>query len=61
MDNLVILRIGLLTIQALINRRNFLYPTTALGMFQVQDGLWRPVEVISNEGYLLVEHFEGVA
>jgi hypothetical protein len=30
-------------------------------MFQVQDGLWRPVEVIGNKGYLLVEHFEGVA
>jgi hypothetical protein len=30
-------------------------------MLQVQDGLRRPVKVISDEGYLLVQRFEGIA
>jgi hypothetical protein len=30
-------------------------------MLQVHDGLRRPVKVIGDEGYLLVERFEGIA
>jgi hypothetical protein len=30
-------------------------------MLEVHDGVERPVEVIGDEGYLLVQRFEGVA
>jgi hypothetical protein len=30
-------------------------------MFQIHDPLQRPVEMEGDEGYLLVERFEGVA
>jgi hypothetical protein len=48
-------------VQSFIDRRNLLRPTPALGVFQVQDRFVRPVEVIGDEGYLLVERLEGVA
>jgi hypothetical protein len=45
----------------LIDRRYLLDPAPALRMFQVEDRIGRPVKVISDEGYLLVERSEGVA
>jgi hypothetical protein len=41
-------------VDALIERGDFRYPALAIGMLEVHDGLERPVEVISDEGYLLV-------
>lgn len=48
-------------IHLLINRRNLFHPAAALTMLQVHDGFLGPVKVISNEGYLLVQRFQGVA
>jgi hypothetical protein len=45
---------GLFFIHAPVDRRNLLHPATTLGVFKVEDGFLRPVEVVSNEGYLLV-------
>ena len=50
-----------LAIEALIDRRDLLHPTAPLGMLQGHDLIVRPVEVIGDEGYLLVERLEGVA
>ena len=32
-----------------------------IGMLHVQNSLCSPMKVVSNEGYLLVEQFQGVA
>jgi len=48
-------------IHALINGRNLFHPSTPVGMFEIQNDVGRPVEVISDEGYLLVQRLEGVA
>lgn len=44
-----------------IDGRNFLHPLAAVSMFQVQDGLGRPVKMIGNKGYLLGQLVKGVA
>jgi hypothetical protein len=48
-------------VEVLVDRRDLLHPAPTLGMFQIHDPLQRPVEVEGDEGYLLVERFEGVA
>ena len=48
-------------IQALVHRGNLLHPAAALPMLQIQNVVWRPVEVIGHEGYLLVQRLQGVA
>jgi hypothetical protein len=53
--------IGLLTLQALIDCRNLFYPAAPLRMFKVQHFLMTPVKVVSDEGYLLIERFQGIA
>ena len=50
-----------LVAHALMNRRDLLDPAPALGVLQVEDFLAGPVEVISDEGYLLLQRLEGVA
>jgi hypothetical protein len=40
---------------------NLFYPLLPLSMFHLQDVLERPVEVVGNVGYLLVQPVEGVA
>jgi hypothetical protein len=49
------------TVEALVDRRDLLDPAPPLRMFQLHDPFERPVEVERDEGYLLVERFEGVA
>jgi hypothetical protein len=44
-----------------VDGRDFLNPPPPLAVFQIQDRIRRPMKVISHEGYLLVERFEGVA
>src|SRR4030095_15437449 len=51
----------LLAIHALVDGRDLLHPTAPLGVLQIQNRLRRPVEVIGDKGYLLVERLEGVA
>ena len=44
-----------------IDRADLLHPTPTIGVLQLQDFLQGPVEVVGNEGYLLLELFQGVA
>ena len=44
-----------------MKRRDLLDPPPALGVLQGEDFLAGPVEVIRDEGYLLVQRLEGVA
>jgi hypothetical protein len=44
-----------------IDRRNLLYPTPPLSVLQVEHVALRPVKVIGDEGYLLIQRIEGVA
>jgi hypothetical protein len=46
---------------ALVDGRDLADPSLAVGVFESQDRLGRPVEVIGHEGYLLVQRLEGVA
>jgi hypothetical protein len=48
-------------VEALVDRRDLLHPAPPLRVFQLHDPFERPVEVESDEGYLLVERSEGVA
>ena len=48
-------------IHALIDRGDFIDPATALRMIEIQHRFRLPVEVIGDEGYLLVQLLEGVA
>jgi len=45
----------LLVIETLVDPGNFSYPTLALGMFQRQNLFVRPMKVIRNVRYLLIE------
>jgi len=40
---------------------DLLHPAPAIGVFELQDDFQRPVEVIGDVGYLLVEPVQGVA
>jgi hypothetical protein len=46
---------------ALVDAGYLLHPPPTLAMFQVENLVRRPVEVIGDEGYLLVQRLEGVA
>jgi hypothetical protein len=48
-------------VHALIDGRDLFHPTTPLRMFQVQNRLGRPMEVIGDKGYLLIQRLERVA
>lgn len=50
-----------LSIDLLIDVRNLTDPDGALSMFHLQNIIHRPVEVICDVGYLLVETVQGVA
>ena len=52
---------SLIPIHALINARNFLHPLPPVAVFQVHHLIMRPVKVVSDEGYLLLQLVEGVA
>ena len=54
-------RVCSLAIEALIDSGDLLHPTAPFSMLQGHDLIVWPVEVIGDEGYLLVECFEGVA
>jgi hypothetical protein len=41
--------------------RDLINPAPTVGVLQVEDRLGRPVKVIGDEGYLLVQRLEGVA
>jgi hypothetical protein len=51
----------LIAVDTLIDRRDFLYPSTSFAVFKIQDCIGWPVKVIGHEGYLLVQRLEGVA
>jgi hypothetical protein len=44
-----------------VNFGNFLYPSASFNVFERQQLRVRPVEMIGNVGYLLIELREGVA
>jgi hypothetical protein len=48
-------------IYALVYARDLLHPAAPVGMLQVQNSLKRPVKVIGDKSYLLVQRLEGVA
>jgi hypothetical protein len=41
-------------IDPLVDRGDLFNPAPSIGVLQVQNILWRPVEVVGDEGYLLV-------
>jgi hypothetical protein len=50
-----------LAVHALVYGRDFLHPSAAVSVLKVEDRIRRPVKVIGDKGYLLVQRFEGVA
>jgi len=44
-----------------VDRRNFVDEALPVAVRQAQNGFERPVEVVGDEGYLLVQAVEGVA
>jgi len=44
-----------------VNLSNLLYPLPSLAMLHFQDVLERPVKVVGDVGYLLIQSIEGVA
>lgn len=48
-------------IKPAIDPGNLLHPALSLGVFERQDFLKWPMEVIGDVGYLLVQAFKGVA
>jgi hypothetical protein len=60
-DRLGILVIGISAVPSFIDLRNFFHPSPSLVVIEIQNAFRRPVEVIRNEGYLLVEQRKGVA
>jgi hypothetical protein len=48
-------------VHALIDDRDLFHPATPLAVFQIEDRIGWPVEVIGDEGYLLVQRLEGIA
>lgn len=55
-----LLPLGVL-VKAAVDPRDFLGPSPAIGVLQGEDVVERPVQVIGDVGYLLMEPFEGVA
>ena len=52
---------GHLLAEMAIDRADLLDPPAPIGVLQVEDLVQRPVKVVGDEGYLLLELFEGVA
>jgi hypothetical protein len=48
-------------VDALIDARDLADPPSPLRVLQIQNRFGRPVKVICDEGYLLVQRAEGVA
>jgi hypothetical protein len=48
-------------IEPAINAGQLLHPLPSFGMFQVEDVVERPVKVVSQVGYLLLQAIRGVA
>jgi hypothetical protein len=44
-----------------VDRRYLAHPSPAVRMLHLEDGVRRPVDVIREKGYLLVQAREGVA
>jgi hypothetical protein len=44
-----------------IDGRNLLYPAPSFAVLEIQHVAMRPVEVIREKGYLLIQRVEGVA
>jgi hypothetical protein len=53
-------RLGVCT-QAAVDIADLLHPAPSVGVLELQDLAQGPMEVVSNEGYLLVELVKGVA
>ena len=47
--------------EPLVDLADLLHPLMPLGVFQFEDAVERPVEVVSDVGYLLVQTVRGVA
>ena len=52
---------GLRCVQPAIDLGDLPHPAAALAVFQVQDIVRRPVKMVGDVGYLLVQAIEGVA
>lgn len=52
---------SVLVVDLAVDVRDHAHPAAAIAMLQVQDVVRRPVKVIGDEGYLLVDLGEGVA
>src|SRR5580704_2284599 len=50
-----------LAVLPFVDGRDLLDPSQPVGMLEIDDRLLRPMKVISDEGYLLVERLQGVA
>jgi hypothetical protein len=50
-----------LGLQAVVDCRYFLYPALPLRVLKIQQLCVVPVKVIGNEGYLLIQRFQGIA
>jgi hypothetical protein len=48
-------------VDALIYGGYFRHPAPAIRVLEVHDDVEGPVEMVGDEGYLLVQRFEGVA
>src|SRR6202020_1296987 len=48
-------------VQLLVNPRHFPHPAAPLQMIERHDLLVRPVQVVGNKGYLLIQTVRGVA
>lgn|GEM_PF-3274604 len=48
-------------VESAVDRRHFLRPSPAIGVLQREDVVERPVQVVRDVGYLLVEPLKGVA
>jgi hypothetical protein len=59
--SLLLLSIFFAGIDGFINRRNLLDPTAPFGVFEIEHVGKRPMKVIRDEGYLLIQRRERVA
>lgn len=48
-------------VSALVDGGNLVYPAATFAVLQIQNGFRRPVKVIGDKGYLLIEQLKGVA
>jgi len=50
-----------LAVLPFVDGRDLLDPSQPVGVLEIDDRLLRPVKVISDEGYLLIQRLQGVA